>query len=528
MGNNNAFVGFESGYNTGFSAADDNNVAVGMHAGYNQRGSNNTFLGAFADEPTSSSLTNAAALGSNALVKSNNKMILGDTTVWVGIGLSNDNSPTLGPDNSLEINARTNTTGAIIPNTSGLRFRQLPGVAASLTAVNPGPGVLALSTSGDVIYVPSSAASGTPFFECNAGNNSANLPYDSEFNLSNWNFIFHDNGIGSGNNLANNVGIGLNPNNCTPVAKLEVQQNSGATASKGILITNNDPSSSPVVGSSIGIKSKMPLLTDFNRIAGWFETPVSAFGLGTAIYVPKNGGTVTLGFSNLPYTGNTLQVNGGIFYDVLTQGSDVTLKTNVQTVSNATAIIKRMRGVSFQWLASAIGDSSMYGTHYGFIAQEMDTVLPNVVHASYDGLKSISYTEIIPYLVKAIQEQSEKIDSLTNQINSCCTSNSRTQNPNINHTNVTLDNSQNIILNQNVPNPFAEQTVITYNLPETTQHAQLLFYDATGKLIKSVDLTDHGKGQVTVFANDLSNGIYSYALVVDGNIIDTKRMVKTN
>ena len=35
----------------------------------------------------------------------------------------------------------------------------------------------------------------------------------------------------------------------------------------------------------------------------------------------------------------------------------LTLKTNVQSVSNATAIIKRMRGVSFQWLASAIGDS---------------------------------------------------------------------------------------------------------------------------------------------------------------------------
>jgi hypothetical protein len=56
--------------------------------------------------------------------------------------------------------------------------------------------------------------------------------------------------------------------------------------------------------------------------------------------------------------------------------------------------------------------------------------------------------------------------------------------------------------------------------------AQLLFYDANGKLIKAVDLTERGKGQINVFANDLSNGIYSYALVVDGQIIDTKRMVK--
>jgi hypothetical protein len=75
---------------------------------------------------------------------------------------------------------------------------------------------------------------------------------------------------------------------------------------------------------------------------------------------------------------------------------------------------------------------------------------------------------------------------------------------------------------------YAEQTTITYNLPESVTKAQLLFYDATGKLIKAVDLTGRGNGQINVFANDLSNGIYSYALVVDGQIADTKRMVKTN
>ena len=118
--------------------------------------------------------------------------------------------------------------------------------------------------------------------------------------------------------------------------------------------------------------------------------------------------------------------------------------------------------------------------------------------------------------------------NLTATVNGCCNSNARTQNPNLNQTDVTLTNSESVVLNQNVPNPFAEQTTITYNLPESVQKAQLLFYDATGKLIKSVDLTARGNGQINVFANDLSNGIYSYALIVDGQIADTKRMVKTN
>jgi hypothetical protein len=103
-----------------------------------------------------------------------------------------------------------------------------------------------------------------------------------------------------------------------------------------------------------------------------------------------------------------------------------------------------------------------------------------------------------------------------------------TPNEQTNSTDIHLSNDGGIVLNQNVPNPFAEQTSISYFLPENTVKAQLLFYDATGKLIKAVDLEGKGKGQLNVFADDLSNGIYSYALVVDGQVIDTKRMVKTN
>ncbi len=35
-----------------------------------------------------------------------------------------------------------------------------------------------------------------------------------------------------------------------------------------------------------------------------------------------------------------------------------------------------------------------------------------------------------------------------------------------------------------------------------------------------------GKGSLNVFANDLTNGVYTYTLVVDGKVIDTKKMIK--
>lgn len=94
-------------------------------------------------------------------------------------------------------------------------------------------------------------------------------------------------------------------------------------------------------------------------------------------------------------------------------------------------------------------------------------------------------------------------------------------------TDVELSNKSMVLLNQNVANPFTEQTTISYYLPDNIQHAQILFFDQSGKIIKTIDITERGKGQLNVFAHDLSSGIYTYSLIVDGQTVETKKMVKT-
>ncbi len=89
-----------------------------------------------------------------------------------------------------------------------------------------------------------------------------------------------------------------------------------------------------------------------------------------------------------------------------------------------------------------------------------------------------------------------------------------------------LNNSQTTVLEQNSPNPYAERTSINYYLPDNTGKAEILFYNTQGKLIKSVELVNKGKGTLNVFAADLSSGIYTYTLLVDGKAIETKKMVK--
>ncbi len=83
-----------------------------------------------------------------------------------------------------------------------------------------------------------------------------------------------------------------------------------------------------------------------------------------------------------------------------------------------------------------------------------------------------------------------------------------------------------IVLNQNAPNPFAENTVINYDIPASFSKAMISIVDLNGIVVKTFNITEKGKGQLTVFGNNLTNGMYMYSLIVDGKVIASKRMVK--
>ena len=92
---------------------------------------------------------------------------------------------------------------------------------------------------------------------------------------------------------------------------------------------------------------------------------------------------------------------------------------------------------------------------------------------------------------------------------------------------VELSSAKNIILDQNSPNPFADETTITYIIPQETGRAQIIFYDNSGVIVKAVDVSGRGPGSLHVFGSNLSDGVYTYSLVADGKVIDSKRMVKS-
>lgn len=156
----------------------------------------------------------------------------------------------------------------------------------------------------------------------------------------------------------------------------------------------------------------------------------------------------------------------------------------------------------------------------GFIAQEVEQVLPEVVGQDEKGNYAMNYQAIIPVLAEAIKEQNNKILELQNTINDLLESGS---------VNTGIDemepNTSAARMFQNKPNPFNQETIITCFVPESASTASLMIYDIQGKQLKKIDIRQKGKSETVIQANELNFGIYLYSLVVDGKEISTKRMI---
>lgn len=101
--------------------------------------------------------------------------------------------------------------------------------------------------------------------------------------------------------------------------------------------------------------------------------------------------------------------------DVIAQytQSDILLKDNIFKIENPLSKILSLRGVEFEWNSKS---KNHVGKDYGLIAQEVREVAPFLVRERSDGYLGLKYEGIIPFLVGAIKEQQEKINSLEEDI----------------------------------------------------------------------------------------------------------------
>jgi hypothetical protein len=230
-------------------------------------------------------------------------------------------------------------------------------------------------------------------------------------------------------------------------------------------------------------------------------------------------------------------------YNFCDLNSDLTQKENIRTIESPLQKIKNLRGVRFDFKPNVFVSNSIKDKKYlaeaetkrknriGFIAQEMIHVLPEAVHyVDSTGIYGIDYTRVIPVLVEAIKEQQLIIESLQSEIKELKSNSSKLKSAFLSAGTTSSSpapNSSEHILYQNVPNPFSQSTTIEYYLADGFQRATLNIYDMNGTQLKSITLHQKGYGNVTLNGYELKAGMYMYALIVDGQLIDTKRMVLT-
>lgn len=210
----------------------------------------------------------------------------------------------------------------------------------------------------------------------------------------------------------------------------------GNVGVEGQSFTNSNTNNLGMVASAgnssvrnIGINSRATFATAGDNIGAEISVN-NAAGNNLGLIVNANGTNATAIISN----GN-VTVNGNLTYSgSLTQSSDRNLKEGIAPLSSTLSKLMNLNVYTYQY-RNDTGLSLPSGTHFGVIAQEMELLFPDLVHnnrqivSTGDALgagpssetavveyKSVNYTEMIPVLIKAIQEQQEQIDALKAEI----------------------------------------------------------------------------------------------------------------
>lgn len=168
--------------------------------------------------------------------------------------------------------------------------------------------------------------------------------------------------------------------------------------------------------------------------------------------------------------------------------------------------------------------------HYGVSAQELQKIFPDLVREGQDGYLTVNYTEMVPLLLKCIQELKEQVDGLQEQAETVSMSRRSLAtfedeaNEAETETTLTAAIPMGAMLYQNTPNPFSERTTIRFSLPDEAQNAFIYIFDMQGKMQKQIPVSP-AQSSVTINGYELPAGMYIYSLVVNGKEIGTKRMI---
>jgi hypothetical protein len=199
--------------------------------------------------------------------------------------------------------------------------------------------------------------------------------------------------------------------------------------------------------------------------------------------------------------------------------SDQNLKKNIDNLNYGLNDLMKLRPITYNWIEN---DN---GKRLGFIAQEVEKIIPEIIVKETDSLGieryAMRYTELIPILVNALQQQNTQIEFLTLKVNQLLNKYRLLPDSTISNSRPSLG-----ILYQNEPNPFDNETTIKYYVSEEVKNPIIIIVDImTSREVVRLPLNTNGFGNIKVNKGFLLPGVYTYILQSENTYIDSKKMI---
>lgn len=202
-----------------------------------------------------------------------------------------------------------------------------------------------------------------------------------------------------------------------------------------------------------------------------------------------------------------LDVNGAVRGTSAYIVSDKRYKKNISNLLNSTKIITALQGRTYELDQTILKNATFKkGLTFGFIAQEFQKVLPELVEEDKNGFLSINYDGVIPILVEAFKEKDKEIQDLK----------SRLERLELYMNNIAEKGSAKSSLSQNFPNPFRTSSFVQYTINEPGD-VLLELFDANGVKINTLENRRKNIGDYVVEINgkNLKPGLYYYTLTLN-------------
>ena len=285
------------------------------------------------------------------------------------------------------------------------------------------------------------------------------------------------------------------------------------------------------------------------------------------IYMTSNGQASTVIASYDPSVNANFVFNTNLRVNGVNITSDARLKENVESLQNTLGIIDQLNGVSYNYKLSeinkyrepdgskfsqdlstqkntnsdlstnaALTEKEIQGKLYqseierkeaeeasrkriGFLAQDVEKVLPELVRTDENGIKSIDYTGFIPLIVESLKEMQQTIQDQQNEIE-----NLRSLLPEGTKSMLRSTSTNNINVVEGAKLYNRAGTSVSYILPSAFSNAYLQVFDIAGRILKKITLTTPND-IVEINPSEIGLGTFIYVLYVDGQKADTLKKI---